>query len=182
MEYIIKQFAAAEAAGASEGNLFLSIGIDWKLLALQALAFLILLMILKKFVYPPLVGVLEKRDADLRASADAAMEAERHAAEAQEETSKLLEQAKQEAAEIVATARDEASNMVETAQKKAEAKTDAMLNSAREEISKEVAGAKRQLESETLELVALATGKVLEEKVDTKKDGQLIEKALKEAK
>lgn len=181
MEYIITQFAATDATAGGE-DLLSSIGIDWRLLALQALAFLILLAILKKFVYPPLVGVLEKRDADLRASADAAMEAERHAAEAQEMTSELLEKAKQEAADIVATARDEATAMVESAQAKAETKADALLNSAREEISKEVASAKKELESGALELVALATGKVLDEKVDTKKDGQLIAKALKEAK
>lgn len=180
MEYIITNFASADQSAG--GDLFSSIGIDWKLLALQTLAFLILLFILKKFVYPPLVGVLDKREADLKASADAAIEAERHAAEAQSETSKLLEEAKKEAAEIVETARAEASGVVESAQKKAEAKSETMLKNAQEEIAKEVASAKIALQEDALELVALATGKVIDEKIDTKKDSQLITKALKEAK
>lgn len=167
---------------APKADMFGSLGIDWKLLLLQSLAFLILLFILRKFVYPPLASMLDKREEAIKASADAAMEAERHAAETEARTSELLEEAKSEAAAIMAAAREEAVNMAEASQKKAESKAAAIVEAAREELAREVEGAKKALQSETIELVAMATGKIVEEKVDAKKDAALIEKALKGAK
>ena len=177
MEHILIQFASAGVA--EKQDLFGSLGINWQLLILQTIAFLILLAILKKFVYPPLSSMLDKREDAIRASADAAMEAERHAAEAEARAAELIEEAKKEAAEIVATARDEAAETSDATVKKAENKAEALVNSAREEMAKELAGAKAALKSETIELVALATGKILDEKVDARKDSALIEKALK---
>ena len=54
METILTQFASAEAHAAEKADLFSSLGIDWKLLILQTVAFLILLVIIRKWVYPPL--------------------------------------------------------------------------------------------------------------------------------
>ncbi len=181
MENILIQFATAGSSD-SGGDLFSSLGIDWKLLILQSVAFLILLWILKKFVYPPLANMLDKREQDIRASADAAMEAEKHAAEAEARAAKLIDKAKRQAADIVTTARDDALQLTDDAHKKAEAKTESLLKSARDEIGREVESARKALQSETLELVAMASGKILDEKIDTKKDGELIRRAIKGAK
>lgn len=181
MQYIQDQLTYMAATEPS-GDLFGSLGIDWTLLGLQTLAFLVLLFVLKKFVYPPIVSMLDKRDEAIRASADAAMEAEQHAAEAEARTAELLDEAKREAAEIVATAKVEASQTTEDAIKKAELKTESMMSGARDELAKEVETAKRSLEANALELISLATAKVLNEKLDDKKDQSLIEQALKESK
>ena len=79
MDIVVRQFGSTAT---ENSDLFGSLGINWTLLGLQTLAFVILLLILKKFVYPPLVAMLDKRDEAVKASADAAMEAEKHAAEA----------------------------------------------------------------------------------------------------
>ena len=180
MKNILLQFAST--APSDGGDMFSSLGIDWKLLILQSVAFLILLFILKKFVYPPLVAMLDKHDETVRASQKAAEEAKKHAEEAEEKTADLLKDARKEAADMLASARDEATELVEDAHKKASAKADAMMNSARDEITKEISKAKQDLQSETLDLVALATAKVLDEKVDSKKDGSLISKSIEELK
>ena len=65
METILTQFASAEAHAAEKADLFSSLGIDWKLLILQTVAFLILLVILRKWVYPPLAAMLDKREKDM---------------------------------------------------------------------------------------------------------------------
>ena len=178
MKYILLQFANASGG---ESDLFGSLGINWKMLLLQLVAFLILLAILKKWVYPPLVAMLDKRDAQIRESAELAQSAKKEAEAAGEKTAKLLKEARKEATDIVTTARDEATNIVETAHKKATDKADALVESARDEILKEVESAKRALYNDTLELVAEATGAVLGEKVDAKTDSRLIERAIKEA-
>lgn len=178
MKYILLQFANASGG---ESDLFGSLGINWKMLLLQLVAFLILLAILKKWVYPPLVTMLDKRDAQIRESAELAQSAKKEAEAAGEKTAKLLKEARKEATDIVTTARDEATNIVETAHTKAADRANALIETARGEITSEVEAAKKALYNETLELVAEATGTILKEKVDTKADAALIEQAVKEA-
>lgn len=179
MNYFITQFATAEHA--PKADLFQSLGIDWKLLALQTVAFLLLLVILRKWVYPPLVAMLDKRDADMQASAKAAKDARDAADAAEVKTEEMLKKARKEAAQIVASARDEAAELVDAAHKKAADKADALVKSAQDEIAKEVESAKKALHNETLELVTSATGTILRKKVDAKTDEALISQAIKEA-
>lgn len=178
MEYILTQFANTSG---EQADLFSSLGIHWQMLALQVIAFLILLAILKKWVYPPLVSMLDRRDELIRISVEAAEEAKKEAEAAEEKTADLLKTARKEAAEIVATAREEASSVVEAASKKAVDKADALVAAARDDIAREVEMAKKELYSETLGLVADATGLVLKQKIDNKTDAKLIEQAIKEA-
>lgn len=178
MGYNITQFAAAHA---EKADLFQSLGIDWKMLALQTAAFLILLAVLKKWVYPPLVAMLDQREAELQASAKAARTAQKEAEAAEAKTAALLKEARAEAGAIVAAARDEAAEVVEAAHQKATDKAEALLQSARDDITKEVETAKKTLHAETIELVAAATGTVLRQKVDATADTQLIQSAVKEA-
>ena len=180
MEYLLTQFAVAETA--EKADLFGSIGIDWRMLVLQLIAFLILLAILKKWVYPPLVAMLDKREKELRASAEAAREASQAAADAEAKTAALLKEARAEASDIVATAREEATATVEAAGTKAIEKADAIVAAARHDIAKEVESARKALHNETLELVATASSVVLGEKVDAKTNAKLIEKSLGAAK
>lgn len=178
MKYILTQFANTSG---DQSDLFGSLGIDWRTLLLQILAFLLLLAILKKWVYPPLVAMLDRHDADMRESAEAAQVIKNEAQVAEEKTAKLLREARKEAADIVATARTEATEVVELAHKKALDRADALVETARGEISKEVESAKKTLHNETLNLVAEATSVVLQEKIDTKANAELIERAVKEA-
>lgn len=179
MNQIVTQFAAAHG---EKADLFQSLGIDWKLLALQTVAFLILLAILKKWVYPPLVAMLDKREAELKASAKAARTAQKEAEAAEAKTAALLKEARAEAGAIVAAARDEAAEVVEVAHQKAAEKADALVKAAQQDIAKEVEMAKKALHAEAVELVATATGVVLGQKVDAKTDASLIQSAVKEAK
>ncbi len=177
METILTQFASAEPA---QSDLFGSLGIDWKMLILQTIAFLILLAVLRKWVYPPLVAMLEKREKDLRTADKAAKSARENADKAEKMTNELMRKARAEANDIVAAAREEATAVVEQAVAKATVKSETIISAAQAEIAKEVEQAKKALHNETLELVAEATGKVLNEKVDTKTDATLIATAVKE--
>lgn len=178
MEILLTQFATAQA---EKADLFGSLGIDWKMLILQTIAFLILLAILRKFVYPPLLAMLDKREKDMRAADKAAKSARENADKAEKMTSELMRKARAEANEIVASAREEAVKVVEEAGVKASAKSEAIIKSAQDEIAKEIEAARKTLHNETLELVAKATGTVLGSTVDAKVDAKIITAAVKEA-
>ena len=173
-------FASTESA--EKTDILTSLGIDWTLLVMQLVAFLILVWALSKFVYPIFMRIIDERQSKIDESLEAARTAEDNANSAQAEIDKKLAEARKEAKEIVATAKDEATAMVTKANEKSKAQADHMLASAQDEIAKEVLAAKKTLHNETLELVATATEKVIGKVHSAKADKVVIADALKEAK
>lgn len=156
---IVTQFAATEAA--EQGGILGALGIDGWTLLFQAIAFLLLVFALSKWVYPVLIGVVDKRQADIEAGAKAADEAKQAANNTEKEVAKLLRQARAEAADIVTTAKEEASALIDVAESRAKAKSDAIVAAAEEQLEKEVIAAKKALHNEMIDLVTLATEKVV---------------------
>lgn len=173
---------ASTTSESSEGDIFSALGIDWTLLAIQLVAFLVLVWILGKFVYPVFVRIIDERQDKIEASVKAAEVAEQKAESAQEEVAKLLKEARKEAKEIVTTAKDEAASMVEASDAKAKVRAEKIVADAHDKIEKDVIAARKALHNDTIELVALATEKVVGNLVDTKLDKKVIETAVKEAK
>lgn len=176
----LQQFAA-ETTDAS-GDLFGALGIDWRLLILQIVAFIILVGLLGKFVYPYLMKSVDNRQADIEAAAKAAKDAQGAAEETQQETARLMAEARQQAAEIVSTAKLEATELSTATEEKARSTAEQIVADAHQQIGKDIEAAKKALHNETLELVALATGKVTGTALDAKVNDALIKESLKGAK
>ena len=66
----LQQFAAENTE--ASGDLLGALGIKWEMLLLQIIAFIILVWLLGKFVYPYLMKPVDKRQADIESSAKAA--------------------------------------------------------------------------------------------------------------
>lgn len=126
------------------------INID-KSLLIQALNFVILLFVLHRFLYKPLLATMNERSSAIKKSLDEAQAARAEAARAREENAAQLkaayaeaaairEQALKEAGEeqrrLVEAARGESQRMIESAK----AQLDADVRRAREELRREVSG------------------------------------------
>ncbi len=153
-------FASVEAEPVKAG-LLESLGIDIQLLAVQTVAFLILLWALSKFVYPALSDMLEKREKTINDGIKAAVESEKKAEEAKAEIDELLNNARKHAGEIVSLAKAEATTIVEDASEEATLKAERMIDKAKDDISKEIEVVKAGLKAETMDLVAEATRRVV---------------------
>lgn len=158
-----------------------TLGIDPKLLAFQAIAFLILVLLLGKFVFPVFVKIVDKRQAAIEQSNKAAMDANKHAEKAQEEIAAMLKSARAEASNIVGTAKDEANDLLARAESKSKAHAEAIVAAAKADIQKEVVAAKKALHNETINLVVAATEKVASAKISAQADESLIKDALEGA-
>lgn len=176
---LFNQFAAAEAAS---DDILTALGIDWKMLILQIVAFLILVALLGKFVYPWLMKSVDERKDKIEAAAKAAATAQAEAAKTEEKMIELLEQARKEAAEIVNTAKLESTAALAASEEKAKTQAERIVANAHEQIDRDVIAAKKQLYNETLELVATATEKVVGKVANAKGNDELITAALKESK
>ena len=176
MASFIAQFASAEAEGSSD--ILTGLGINWQLVIFQIIAFLLLVFILGKWVFPIFFKIIDKRQEAIEASNKAAVEASKHAEKAQSEIDKMLKEARTEAKDIVTTAKEEATAMVEAAEAKGKANAEHIVAEAHDSIAKEVIAAKKALHNETIELVAAATEKVVGNAVDAKVDAKVIKTAL----
>lgn len=176
MEFLTQFAATEEAAG---GDIFSTLGIHWELLAFQIIAFLILVWLLGKFVYPWLMKSVDERQAKIEESVKAVEEAEKKAESAQEEIAKLLKEARAEAKDIVTTAKDEAAAMVADAEGKAKTRAEKIAKDAHDQIEKDVLAARKALHNDTIELVALATEKIVGKTVSDGIDKKIITDAVK---
>lgn len=151
------------------------------MLVVQIIAFLVLVFLLGKWVYPWLMNSVDARKDQIDAALKAANEAQQSAVDTEERVQELLKTAQGEAAEIVATAKAESAAAISAAENKAKKRAEQIVTDAKDDIAKEVVTAKKALHDETLQLVALATGKVVGKVMDSKLDDGIIASALKDA-
>lgn len=165
---------------ASSGGILQALGIEWKLLLQQALAFLILLAILAKFVYPALVKAIDTRRAQIEAGLEEAKEAQAALEKAEVKVADMLAEARKEADDIIDRSHKETVAMVAEAEEKAKTRAEQIVKDARAQLETDIIKARQALKKDTIELVALATEKVVKEKLDERGDAALIKKALEE--
>lgn len=177
MKNLLTNFAATEHQ--ASGDVFTSLGINGQMLLLQTIAFLIFVFLLAKFVFPPLMKAVDDRQEAIEAGAKAAEAAEQKAAEAQEEVQKALKEARNEAKDIVATAKDEANAMIASSEEKAKSRAEKIVKDAHDQLEKDVIAARKALHNDTIDLVALATEKVVGKAVSDSVDKKIITEAVK---
>ena len=171
----------AQEAAASSGGLG-ALGINLQAFLFQLITFVLVLILLRKFVYGKLIDTLEARRKAVVDSLQAAEQSAKDLEKTEEKVAALLDEARNEARGIVEIAHKESGAMIEDAETKAGKKAEHIIASAEARMEQEVASARKALRSETAQLVAIATEKVLGVKVDAKTDAKLIETAIKEAK
>lgn len=173
-------YFAAEAAAreAQSSGLLGALGIDGKLLLQQALAFLVLMLILAKFVYPVLVRAIDDRRSAIEAGMEEAKKAQQLLEETEAKVAGMLKDARGDADEMLRRAQGEAATIVSNAEDKAKVRGEQIVKDAHTRIEAEVTKARQALKRDTIQLVATATERIIHEKVDSRKDNELIERAL----
>ncbi|HAC55900.1 TPA: ATP synthase F0 subunit B [Candidatus Saccharibacteria bacterium] len=172
----VLQFAAEQASSSGLGAL----GINLQGFLFQLITFVIVLLVLRKFVYQRLVDTLETRRKAVVDSLDNAKEAAAALEKSNEKAAELLKEARKEAADIVALAKKEANKVSEDVEAKAAKKAEHLIEQAEARIHSDIAAARQGLQTEMVGLVIAATEKVIEQKLDAKQDTKLIKEALTE--
>lgn len=143
------------------GELFSTFGIDWKLLIIQVVNFLVLLGALTYFLYKPLMNLLDERRAKIAQGVRAADAAAQRLAAAQEESQELVGAGAREAEQLVAAARIRAEEKGVEIVKIAEAKADAALKDATARAEEAKRRALQESEKEIAKAALLAAEKIL---------------------
>ena len=147
---------------------------------IELAAFVLMLAILARYVYPRIIAAAEERQKAIAAELDGAERARKEAEEQRQKAQKQLEDARAQAQEIIAGASRSADQLREELKQKAEEEAKRVLERARAEI---VAERQKMLDSvrqQVAELVVEATERVIGESLDGERHKKLIDEAIKE--
>ena len=157
------------------------IGINLPVLVAQTVNFVVLLTILKIFVYKPVLNMLDQRRARIEEGLNAAQRGQESAAEAEKTAQAELETARREGQTIVQNAQQVAQRLQEEGRAAAAQQTEAMLERARSEIGLERDQAIAELRREFADLTIAAAEKIIGQSLDRNAHQRLIEQALAES-
>lgn len=148
---------------------------------IQIIGFLVMLWILKKFGWKPLLDLLEVRREKIKSEFDS-IDAKKA------DVDQLISKYEQKLKEIEADSRNKIQEAVEEGhkigleiQKDAQNQAKETLNKVKSEIEGEIAKAKNQLKNDMVDLVMTITNKILKEDLDPANQKKLIAQFIEEA-
>src|SRR5258705_10253786 len=144
------------------------------------LTFLILLGLLAKFAWRPLLEALEKRAQSIRQALDDARQAKVELERLHGESAKLLAQARVEASDIIARSRTDAERFREELKEKARAEATGLMRNAERQIEMETTRALQQIRQEAIDISIDIASKLLQRNVSKEDNERLIEETFKQ--
>ena len=156
-----------------------ALGISLSAFIIQLLTFVFVFLLLKKFAFKPIIKLLNDRRKVIDDGVKMGEKLAKEQAKFDVKLAEVMSKAREEADHIIATGHKEAREVVREAEKTAQRKADSILADAEVRINEESERAKRALEKDIVGLVSEATEAIVGEKVDPKKDAEIIDKILR---
>jgi F-type H+-transporting ATPase subunit b len=147
------------------------------------ISFSILLFILAKFAWKPILKMLEERQKSIDDALHGARQAREESKKIQEQNELLLQEAMAQRIELLKDARKLEDNIINEAKKEAEAQATRILNAAKESIEKERLAAIDDMKNRIADLSVIIAEKILKQQLENdQKQKDLISSTLKDLK
>jgi F-type H+-transporting ATPase subunit b len=144
------------------------------------LTFLVLVGLLARFAWRPLLQALERRQATIAQSLEDAQRARQELERIQRESVQLMANARAEAESIVSRSRSDAEALREELKLKARTEAAAIVKNAERQIQLETARAVQQIRHEAVDLSVTIASKILQRQVSREDNEALIQETLKQ--
>jgi F-type H+-transporting ATPase subunit b len=142
------------------------------------LTFLVLLALLAKFAWRPLLQALDSRQESIRKSLDDAQKAKQELERLQTESAEIIRQARVEADAIITRSRGDGERLREEIRTKARAEGEAIVKNAERQIQLETSRALQQIRNEAVDLSVMIASKLIQRNLTKEDNERLIEEAL----
>jgi len=142
------------------------------------ITFLVLLALLAKFAWRPLLSALESRQASIRKALDDAQQAKQELERLHAESAAIIRQSRIEADAIVGRSRGDAERLREEMKQKARAEADAIVKNAERQIQLETGRALQQIRREAVDLSVMIASKLIQRNLTKEDSERLIAEAL----
>jgi len=140
--------------------------------------FLVLLFLLTKFAWKPLLQALDARQQDIRKSLEDAQRAKEDFERLKLESETVIRNAHVEAQAVVARTREDAERLRETLKKQAREESEQLLRAARRQIEGDTRQAIAEVRREAVELAVQLASKLLQRNLTADDNARLIEDTL----
>jgi len=142
------------------------------------LTFLVLLWLLAKFAWRPLLQALEARQQLIQKSLEDAQAARRELERVSQESAQILRESRVQAEAIIAQSRSDAERLREEMKQKAKAESDTIVRNAERQIQLETGRALQQIRHEAADLSVLIASKLIQRNLSKEDNERLIDDAL----
>jgi len=154
--------------------------LDWQQVLSQALSFVVLLWLLRRFAWRPLLTLLDERRRHIETELARVAQSRDELARLQLDYTSRLAKIDDEARVKIQQAILEGKRIALEVQEQARAQASTILAKSKETIELELAKAKVTLRDQVAEMTIEATERVLHRKLDAKADRQLVDEVLDE--
>ena len=144
------------------------------------LTFLVLLVLLAKLAWKPLLALLDRREEMIRQSLDDADKAKQELQRLQQESKEILSKARVEAQSILAKSRSQAEKLKGELRQEAKVQADSILRDAEKQIQVETEKAIAVIKTEVVDLSLLVASKLIKRNLSKEDNQSLIEESLKQ--
>ena len=139
---------------------------DIGLLFWMTTCFILLLVLMKKFAWGPILKALNEREQGIQMALDQAEEAQKQISEATSKVAQILEDGKKEKEKLIKETQIELSEYKKEQQSKINTQMNAQLNSAKEEIAQQKRAAIGELKNTVAELSIDIAEKILKKELE----------------
>ena len=146
----------------------------------QTLAFILFVWFCMKYVCPPLMAAIEKRQKEIADGLSSAERAKKDLDLAQNKAMEQIKEAKQQAAEIIEQANKRRAQIIDEANQDAMGEREKILKQAQAEIEAERNRAKEELRKHVALLAVAGAEKILERQIDKAANSDLVDKLVAE--
>ena len=144
------------------------------------IVFGILVFVLGKYAWGPILSAVEAREQGIQSALDEAANRNEEAAKLLAEHKEQLADARRQASELIAEGKTAGEGVRRDIEEKARAEAQAIVERARSEIERERDQAIQALRKESVDLALAAASRLMQEKLDQDRDRQLVERYLSE--
>ena len=155
-------------------------GIQPTLLVAQIVNFLLILFLLKKFFYKPIIKLLDDRKKKIEESLKNAELIEERLKQTEEKSAQIIEEARRNSQNLITESKKEADRILAQAGIEVRKSAEQTILDAQAQISLQKVEMKKELEKETLSLVVAVVNKVLGRTVSPKEKQVLTSRAASE--
>ena len=157
-----------------------SFGIQPTLLLAQIVNFLIILFLLTKFFYKPIIRMLEDRKKRIEQSLTNTDLIEEKLKNTQEKSTQIIKEAQKNAQDLITEAKNRAEQIIENANLEAGKSTEEGLKNAKGQIAAEKEQAVREVETHSLAIISAVIKKVMRRTISASEKNQLTKEAVLE--
>lgn len=145
-------------------------------LVIQGIAFFLVVLFVMKFLWPPLMKIIEDRQKTIAAGLAAGNKAQKDLDEAKVKVNEMIREARDKAAQIVDQAGKRANEIIDEAKQGAISEGQRLITQAHEQIALDTSRAREGLRKQVASLAVQGASQLLEREIDPKTHAQLLDK------